>query len=114
MNLDETAPSLQILMNAIEGFWSFDGSKYPALSSDSSADAVQLFARGHILSHLVKVAGNIATLVEQADHGCSLPVDNLGSRVLCARFLVDALRLACLEGVTAEDLVKYIKCRVEE
>lgn len=96
---------LQDLMQEIVEGWKFDEESYVGFGNLSESQQKN-FIRKHVLLHLMKSQGKIATILEKADHdGGFEEFDD----AFTAKLLMNVLRLAEVEGLNAYDLVNKVK-----
>ena len=80
-------------------------SSYPELAKLSDEERVKFDVR-HCALHSVKIAGKLAAISEDADHGESLDTEKV--KKLAVKELINALVLADRVGLSAEELLKRI------
>ena len=78
---------------------------YPELAKLSGEERVKFDVR-HCVLHSVKLAGKLAAVSEDADHGGSLDTEKV--KKLAVKELINALVLAGRVGLSAEELLKRI------
>lgn len=81
------------------------GSNYPELSVLSDTEKVKFDVR-HCALHSAKLAGKLADVSEDADHGGNLDTEKVKS--LAVKELINALVLADRVGLSADDLLKRV------
>lgn len=96
---------LQDLMQEIAEGWKFDEESYVGFDNMSESQQKN-FIRKHVLLHLMKSQGKIATILEKADHDGGF--EELDDTFL-AKLLMNVLRLAEIEGLSADNLASKIK-----
>src|SRR3989344_5383981 len=80
-------------------------SSYPELAKLSDEERVKFDVR-HCALHSVKIAGKLAAVSEDADHGENLDTEKV--KKLAVKELINALVLAGRVGLSAEELLKRI------
>src|SRR3989338_1574979 len=92
--------------------WEFDAKTYPELATLSGEERDR-FVLNHVLLHLLKSMGKIATALEAAEHG--KPFDQKMVQEVAWKLLVNALQVANISNMTpqqvAEDLAKWIESK---
>jgi len=78
---------------------------YPELAKLSGEERVKFDVR-HCALHSVKLAGKLAAVSEDADHGENLDTEKV--KKLAVKELINALVLADRVGLSAEELLKRI------
>ncbi len=78
---------------------------YPELAKLSGEERVKFDVR-HCALHSVKLAGKLAAVSEDADHGGSLDTEKV--KKLAVKELINALVLADRVGLSADELIKRI------
>lgn len=101
---------LRVVIDTIGTAYAFVPEKYPALEGATS-EQTRLFAVGHSLKHMAKTTGNIAAVLEAADHGATVRYDRL--KVEAVKMTINALNLANALGMTAAELVEEINKTVK-
>ena len=81
------------------------GENYPELAKLSDEERIKFDVR-HCALHSVKLAGKLATVSEDADHGESLDVEKV--KKFAVKELINALVLADRVGLSAEELLKRV------
>ena len=94
------------LMEAIVQQWPLDEEHYPVIKGMGETDR-SLYLIGHILIHMVKTTGEIATLLESAQHAKSISVSEL--QELAAKSVRNGVRVAAFLGLTATELCSMIE-----
>ncbi len=97
--------SLDGLIVVVGARYPFDEAHYPGFDS-LTPEKQQLFALNHLLKHLVKATGTIATQLENTDHGGEHDIEIV--RQTTAKLLVNALNLARVLEIDAEELATRI------
>lgn len=89
---------LQELINRIHSSWSCHKENYPNIDvSDGISE------RRHVVLHAMKAVGVLAGQHEGHDHGHQ---NTAAYREATAKLVIDALKLAALQDMNEEDLVK--------
>ncbi|MDO8572756.1 MAG: hypothetical protein Q7S11_03255 [bacterium] len=78
---------------------------YPELAKLSDTEKIKFDIR-HCTLHSVKLAGKLASISEDADHGESLDTEKV--KKLAVKELINALVLADRVGLSVEELIKRI------
>lgn len=78
---------------------------YPELAKLSAEERVKFDVR-HCALHSVKLAGKLASVSEDADHGESLDTEKV--KKLAVKELINALVLADRVGLNADEMLKRI------
>lgn len=96
---------LQKTMNYIDKRYVFNSENYPELELSTENDKIDFGIR-HSVLHMQKSLGKIAEYSEERDHG------QLGSKrdvkVATAKMLMHVLRLASVQGISADELLKMV------
>jgi hypothetical protein len=83
--------------------WLFDTQTYPGSRLDELSEQERYtFAIRHVLLHMQKSAGYVATAIERAEHGENLDMSLVGEAA--RKSFRNALRLAALIGLTEAEL----------
>jgi hypothetical protein len=89
-------------------FWKFDEASYPGYESLSDMGK-RRYERDHVLKHLAKQCGALASYAEATDHSTALNLDHERTMTdVVAKLIVNALRLAQIEEVRAEQIQERI------
>ncbi|WKZ28962.1 MAG: hypothetical protein QY323_05575 [Patescibacteria group bacterium] len=91
---------LQELLSRIHKTWSCHKENYPNIDV---ADGIS--ERRHVVLHAMKAVGVLAGQHEGHDHGHQ---DTDAYREATAKLVIDALKLAALQGMREEDLVEEV------
>lgn len=97
--------NFQDIQTVAQKTWPFDESSYPALAHLSIEDR-QTFALKHVLTHLTKAVGRVASAVEPLDHGERLNKETI--RIALRKVIVDAVQGAGIAGITSKELEEEI------
>ena len=93
------------IFDKVEQAWRFTPQQYPSLPHVWT-DHAKVAYSGHVLLHLMKQAGKLAALFEPMAHNPMPSMESKRAAVAdqVAKTIVDAVRLAQLAGVSAEDV----------
>ena len=95
----------QTLRHELKTRYPFSGDRYPELRA-ASTEQLKQFARRHLLLHLTKSLGKLATQVEVVDHGGS---DDIAvTEEALVKLVLNALRYAQIEEFPEERLLERI------
>ena len=97
---------LQALMSHIGSVYAFVPEKYPDLRAITGWPGRCHFAVRHTALHMAKSTALVATQAEAADHGGKIDLDAL--RVAAAKQVINALNLAHVLEISAEQLIETI------
>ena len=100
------------MMEALERVWPLDADNYRRLDEVSVSSRTD-FLRDHILKHLSKVMGDLADRCEKRDHLPTIPWGELTPHAapIVTKLIMNALQLARIEGMTAEEVVVALRIR---
>ncbi len=96
---------LQHMIDAIAEKYTFTAEHYPDLAAKSKQE-VFLFAVRHNVLHMGKSLGKISAFSEDTDHGEG--GDRAHLEEATVKMLINTLRLAELQGLTAKKLVELV------
>ena len=102
------------LYHLIRSTYPFDGETYPNLRDMNRPQRVD-FAVRHILSHLVKQTGKIATVCEGADHvGASADEDGFVVQGAAVKTFINAVRLAEVLGIPPDEFLELVEEQLQK
>jgi hypothetical protein len=96
---------LQEAMDIIAARYVCSPQNYPALEGKTGQE-IHDFSMNHAAVHLMKSLGKIAAQLEAQDHGEKLNQEEL--REATAKMYINALRIAELQGMTADELLRRV------
>ncbi len=99
--------SVQELTHYIDQHWIWDGQTYPLLSVLTTKEDRLHFQKQHVLHHLQKQVGGLASLIEDAEHGSA--IDTEKERALVSKLLLNTLEMIHVSGLNEESVVGWIK-----
>lgn len=92
---------LRDLIASIRASWRWTADRYPKLDLTNPTAA-----RGHVLLHVMKAAGDMATHHERYAHG--QPFVSEWHRDTSVKLLVNALQMLALENMTEEEICSAV------
>lgn len=98
---------LEELMEYISVQWKFTPKNYPILEKLSKIERED-FALGHIVKHMQKSLGKIASYSEAIDHNDEPSAGDF-PKGATVKMIVNALRLATILGISADDIIETIR-----
>lgn len=100
--------TLSEFMELVEKFWRFDEVSYPGYET-LPASGKKRYERDHVLKHLAKQCGVLASYAEATDHSNAVNLDHERTMSdVAAKLIINALRLAQIEGVRADQIQERI------
>lgn len=99
--------ALESLIKEIGKVYSFTPDKYPRLSKFTTDTELNQFCIDHILKHLQKNVGAIATQSEKFDHSGKLRAEELDSAAI--KLLINALSLLGVLRISSTEILARIQ-----
>ncbi len=97
---------IKTLFTIIEKSWDFNSIAYPIKNREMTYNGENNFAINHILLHINKISGDIATEVEHSDHQVTFHTKPLAK--IPALLIINAIKLAQIIGISAEQIEQQI------
>lgn len=104
----ETGGEVGRLIALISEHYVFDPAAYPVLDG-ASEETRRIFGVRHCALHLAKLAGQVASVSEAADHTSRLDIADI--RAIASKTLINALKLAEIAGMDDVELVRSVELR---
>jgi hypothetical protein len=87
--------------------WTFEEKEYPLLARLTLQADRQAFIMRHVLSHIIKTVGQMASTFESLDHGKDLNRDQLCAAL--RQLILEAVQCADVVGITPTELEHEIR-----
>ena len=100
--------TLEAILQLVQQYWRFDEVSHPGYGV-LTEQGKKRYERDHVLKHLVKQCGALATYAEATDHNNAPNLNHERTMIdVVAKLIVSALRLAQIEDVRGEQIQERI------